>query len=317
LGVFPRRQDLVLFNFVKGKADGGIVVNQLNLQEFGQVVGATNHLDFHAVHQVLGQCVGGGCNKIQPIRREFGGHHRDDENMPAQTPDFGHPQQHFFVGENVRSPDIVALVVGFGPANHPREEVQGIANRNGLALGFEPLGGNHEGQFFDQIPNNFKGSGPRTHDNPGPQRGQGKRSPRQKGFNVFAGGQVFGEFLGIANPAEVNDLLNAGLFQTLAEKGRADLLHRPKIAALGGHGVDQVIGHLNIFGDGPQAGLVEEIHLDDGQAVPDVFLGVKAVLVPDATNHLMALVQQNRQQTLRDIPRNASEEDFHGAFKMG
>jgi hypothetical protein len=25
----------------------------------------------------------------------------------------------------------------------------------------------------------------------------------------------------------------------------------------------------------------------------------------------VALVQQNRQQTLRDIPRNAGEEDFH------
>jgi hypothetical protein len=28
----------------------------------------------------------------------------------------------------------------------------------------------------------------------------------------------------------------------------------------------------------------------------------------------VALVQQNRQQTLRDIPRNAGEEDFHGGF---
>jgi hypothetical protein len=25
----------------------------------------------------------------------------------------------------------------------------------------------------------------------------------------------------------------------------------------------------------------------------------------------VALIQQNRQQTLRDIPRNAGEEDFH------
>jgi hypothetical protein len=31
----------------------------------------------------------------------------------------------------------------------------------------------------------------------------------------------------------------------------------------------------------------------------------------------VALVQQNRQQTLRDIPRNAGEEDFHGAFMLG
>ena len=62
----------------------------------------------------------------------------------------------------------------------------------------------------------------------------------------------------------------------------------------------------------PQTRLVEEIHLDHGQAVPRVFLGVKAVLVPDATNHLVALIQQNRQQTLRNIPRNAGEEDFHG-----
>jgi len=73
--------------------------------------------------------------------------------------------------------------------------------------------------------------------------------------------------------------------------GRTDLLHCPKIPALGGHGVDQVIGHLDILGDGPQAGLIEEIHLDDGQAVPRVFLGVEAVLVPDTTNHLVALVQ--------------------------
>jgi hypothetical protein len=28
----------------------------------------------------------------------------------------------------------------------------------------------------------------------------------------------------------------------------------------------------------------------------------------------VALVQQNRQQTLRDIPRNAGEEDFHGVL---
>jgi hypothetical protein len=45
--------------------------------------------------------------------------------------------------------------------------------------------------------------------------------------------------------------------------------------------------------------------------LPRVFLGVEAVLVPDATNHLVALVQQNRQQTLRDIPRNAGEENFY------
>jgi hypothetical protein len=31
----------------------------------------------------------------------------------------------------------------------------------------------------------------------------------------------------------------------------------------------------------------------------------------------VALVQQNRQQTLRDIPRNAGEEDFHGGFMLG
>jgi len=98
--------------------------------------------------------------------------------------------------------------------------------------------------------------------------------------------------------------------------GRADLLHRTKIPALGGHGVDQVIGHLDILGDGPQAGLVEEIHLDHGQTVPRVFLGVEAILVTDATNHLVALVQQNRQQTLCDIPRNAGEEDFHGGVFM-
>ena len=67
----------------------------------------------------------------------------------------------------------------------------------------------------------------------------------------------------------------------------------------------------------PLASLVEEIHLDDGQAVPRVFFGVETVLVPDTTNHLVALIQQNRQQTLRDIARNAGEEDFHGVFKMG
>jgi hypothetical protein len=31
----------------------------------------------------------------------------------------------------------------------------------------------------------------------------------------------------------------------------------------------------------------------------------------------VALVQQNRQQTLRDIPRNAGEEDFHGGVYIG
>jgi hypothetical protein len=31
----------------------------------------------------------------------------------------------------------------------------------------------------------------------------------------------------------------------------------------------------------------------------------------------VALVQQNRQQTLRDIARNAGEENFHGGFMMG
>lgn len=93
--------------------------------------------------------------------------------------------------------------------------------------------------------------------------------------------------------------------------GRTDLLHRPKIPFLRGHRMNQVIGRLDILGDGPQASLVQEIHFDNGQALPRVFLGVEAVLVPDATNHLVALVQQNRQQTLRDIPRNAGEEDFH------
>jgi hypothetical protein len=31
----------------------------------------------------------------------------------------------------------------------------------------------------------------------------------------------------------------------------------------------------------------------------------------------VALVQQNRQQTLRDIPRNAGEEDFHRGLCWG
>jgi len=234
--------------------------------------------------------------------------------MPFETADFGNAQKHFFVGQDIRSPDIVALVVGFGAADHPRQKIQGIADCNGLASGFEPLGGNHERQFFDQIPDDFKGSRTRAHDDPRPQRRQGKGSPRQEGFDVFAGGQVFGEFLGIANPAEVNDLLNLGLFQTLAEMGRADLLHGPKIPTLRSHGMNQVIGHLDILRDDPQAGFVQEIHFDHGQALPRVFLGVETVLVPDATNHLVALVQQNRQQTLRDIPRNAGEEDFHGAL---
>jgi len=68
---------------------------------------------------------------------------------------------------------------------------------------------------------------------------------------------------------------------------------------------------------GPQAGFVEEIHLDQGQTVPRVFHGLKAVLVPYATYNLVALVQQNRQQTLRDIACNSGEEDFHGMFMTG
>ena len=67
----------------------------------------------------------------------------------------------------------------------------------------------------------------------------------------------------------------------------------------------------------PQASLVKEIHLDHGQAVARVFLGVEAVLVSDVTNNLLALIQQNWQQTLRDIARNAGEEDFHGGGHVG
>jgi len=68
LGVFPTGDHFVLFDFIKGQADGRPVIDELDAQVLGQGIGLGDDFDLHAVHQIGGQGVGGGRHKVQPVR---------------------------------------------------------------------------------------------------------------------------------------------------------------------------------------------------------------------------------------------------------
>ncbi len=73
----------------------------------------------------------------------------------------------------------------------------------------------------------------------------------------------------------------------------------------------QVIGRINVIRDMGEGFRLVQVHLYDFDLALQQGLGVEFVPVPDATNHLMALAHQHRQQPLPYVPGRPGQQYLH------
>ena len=184
--VFPTADHEVLFNFFEGQVNGLFVGVGFNAQHLLQPIVFGYDFHLHAVHQVHCQFVGGGGNKIEPIGRQFGGHHGNRENPIFKTTDFGVAVEHILIGKNIWPANIKRLVVGFCVAQDLGQELDHIPNGNGLCFGKHPLWCDHHGQFFAEIAYDFKRGTARAYNDPGTEHGKVKRAFIEDFFHIFS-----------------------------------------------------------------------------------------------------------------------------------
>ena len=79
-----------------------------------------------------------------------------------------------------------------------------------------------------------------------------------------------------------------GLAYAVLEIRGAYFLHVLKVTALGRHRMDEIIGHIDIFGYPIQGGRIQKIDFDDGEIAVGSILVVKSVFIAHTTNHLVA-----------------------------
>lgn len=172
-GVAPSADDVALLDFFQGDADGVTVGEEGDAELGGEVVWACDDVDFHAVNEVDGEGVGGGGDEVEPVGGEAGCHDGDGEDEAPQAADGGVLGEHVAVGEELGAGDVEVAVEG-GVAEHDAdEELDDVADGDGLAACLQPGGGDHEGELLDEVADDLEGGAAGADDDAGAKHGDG------------------------------------------------------------------------------------------------------------------------------------------------
>ncbi len=245
----PVGDDTVLRDFDERGGDGLLDGEEGLGDERADGVFAANNGVFEAFGERFANVIGQRRDQVDPIRTEFGREERERDNDAGPEFEFsGHDGHDLAVGEDFGATDVVGLTGGGGVGQASGQIADDVANGDGLALGGDPFGRDHDGEAFDQIAEDFKRRRAGTDDHGGAKDGDWDAGGGECRLHFTAGGKMFGEIgPGFAEAAEVDDALDARGFGGLGElEGKRTILVGIT-AGGGGHGVDEIEGDLAVF----------------------------------------------------------------------
>jgi hypothetical protein len=220
----------------------------------------------------------------------------------------GEGVHHLAVGEHVGSTDLEHPSIGPALAEDADQVGEHVAHGDRLAAGVDPPGRHHRRQDLDQVAQHLERRAARPDDDGGAQLGARHRARRQHLPNLVAASEV-GRQLGrlvVAEPAQVDDLVEAGIGRSVSDVG-GHLAIALLPVAVPADRVQQVVhgaGPGARVGQGLGIGGVAAHHVD--RALP--LLGVELGRGTDHCPHPMAGGDQLGNQPSSDVARCAEHE---------
>ena len=257
----PVGDDAVLGDFDQGGGDGLLDGEEGLGDERADGVFAADDGVFEAFGKRFADVIGERCDQVDPIGAELGGEEGEREDQPGPELEFGgHDGHNLAVGEDFGTADVVGLAGGGWVGQAAGQVADDVADGDGLALGGDPFGRDHDGKAFDEVAEDFKRRRTGADDHSGAEDGDGDAGGGQCRLHFAAGGEVFGEIgAGFAEAAKVDDAPNAGGLSCLGELGGERTVLVGIAAGGGGHGMDEIEGDLAVF----QSARVVEGGFDD------------------------------------------------------
>ena len=157
-GIEPRGRDLILGDADKGLVDGFVVGEEVLRDEFGESIVLADGFVDEGLDERFGKWVTGGSNEVKPAcgesRRKKG--NRNDEAF--EITGGGVTEEEFAVGKNIRSSDVELFTESLRSAENSGEVADDVSDSDGLATVGRPLRGDHEGELFGEVTDDFEGS---------------------------------------------------------------------------------------------------------------------------------------------------------------
>jgi len=143
------------------------------------------------------------------------------------------------------SGDVVRTAEGAPLAQAAQQELQDVADGDGLDARVQPARRDHHRQLLDQIADDLERRASRTHHDPRLEGRDGNATRAQDGIDVAARLEMAGEFGLVDDPAQVQNLSNPQMPGELQEMDGRCFLQRPEILGRVAHGVDEVVGGVH------------------------------------------------------------------------
>jgi hypothetical protein len=156
-GVCPRGFDVARVEIGEGEANGGGVVEGIDLRE-DLLCGVVGYDDVvtQALDEGTSDSRGDWCDQVHPVRREPGGEYRYGYEAPFQPARAGVTAQHVAIGQNVCSADFDDAPGTGGCVECGHEIIQQIFDSERLSTRVQPARAYHQWQPLGQVTDDFK-----------------------------------------------------------------------------------------------------------------------------------------------------------------
>ena len=120
-----------------------------------------------------------------------------------------------------------------------------------------------------------------------------------------------GQIFIIGYSAQKNDLPGLGLANTTRKIFGSLLLKTGKIPYTGSHGMNEIIGCIDVFRNTRSALAVLQVCFHNPNSVTGTFGQNHTIAVAHTANNAMSRSQQHRKQTLTYVPVGSGKQDIH------
>src|SRR5271165_5529634 len=153
----PNGLHVVFSHLVESRVYGFADAQKFLGNETGNATVATYHWILQSLRQRAGNGVAQGCDQLNPVRAQAWRQHGYRNNQTApQTEFFRHDAHDVAVTEHVRSANVEYAARCFRYCEDSYQVSDYIPDRDRLTWGANPFGGDHDGQSFHQVAQDFE-----------------------------------------------------------------------------------------------------------------------------------------------------------------
>ena len=208
-------------------------------------------------------------HEVHPVRRQAWREHRHRDEPAPQAARGRVLAHHVAVGQHVGAADLERAPDRNAVRQAEGEVVEHVVDGDRLAAGRHPARRDHDRQALGEVADHLERDAARADHDGGAKLGHGHARGAQDVAHVLPRGQMRRQLrLAGAEPAEVDDPLHAGLAGRRAEVRGGALVALLEAARALGHGVHQVVGHLDAREHRRQPGRLEHVAPSDLDVVP-------------------------------------------------